>query len=268
MQNLAGRFLCISNKGNERVSISKGDVVSDLQRPHALFVPAARSFYATLREEIFSILSIDEKIDQIIRRFGELYESAKHRLSYEQERFKSSGRKSPREFHFEKYFDPVIQGRYAQVDGRDWIEMDRSRIEMSKASSGQPEALPLLCALSQFPSPGRTLIIEEPEAHLFPTAQVKILEFIVEQSVQRRTDIFITTHSPYLLSALNDYILKGVNQMDGGIPPWKVNSYSLCNGHSEDIFDEEVNLISGDYIDSVSEEIASEFASILAGSND
>ncbi len=41
-----------------------------------LFVPAARSFYATIRDEIFSILALDNKIDKIILQFGEFYEGA------------------------------------------------------------------------------------------------------------------------------------------------------------------------------------------------
>lgn len=248
---------------------SQRDLFSnDLQRHHALFVPAARSFYATLREEIFSILSIDEKIDQIIMQFGEFYEGAKFRISYDQERFGGPGKKLPREAHYLRFFDPIIRGRYSKVDGRDWIVMDRGRVEMSKASSGQQEALPLLCALSQFPQPGRTLIIEEPEAHLFPTSQVKILEFIVEQAMQRSTDMFITTHSPYILSALNNFILKGSRDDSSGIPPWKVSAYSLVDGQSMDIFDSETNLVSGDYIDSVSEDIANEFARILMEDHD
>jgi len=163
------------------------------ERP--LFVPAARSFYATIREEIFSILSLDEKIDRIVMQFGEFYESTK--LATRQNDLLRSSKDMP--FRPErKYFEDVVRGQYVRIDNRDWIQMPRGRVEMSKASSGQQEAVPLLFAISRFPSLGRTLIIEEPEAHLFTSAQVAVLDFILKQCVTRETDILFTTHSPYL----------------------------------------------------------------------
>ena len=163
------------------------------ERP--LFVPAARSFYATIREEIFSILSLDEKIDRMLMQFGEFYESTK--LATRQNDLP----RSTKDISFRperKYFENFVRGQYVRIDNRDWIQMPRGRVEMSKASSGQQEAVPLLFAISRFPSLGRTLIIEEPEAHLFTSAQVAVLDFILKQCVTRETDILFTTHSPYL----------------------------------------------------------------------
>lgn len=224
---------------------------------HALFVPAARSFYATLREEIFAILSMDEKIDRIIMQFGEFYETAKIRHAVESASRRSMKRTDA--YRFKHYFDDIAKGKYIRVDGRDWIEMDRGRIEMNKASSGQQEAFPLLVALSQFPDPGRTLVIEEPEAHLFPSAQVKMLDFIVRQAVSKGTDMLLTTHSPYLLSAMNNFILRGSYGQKKGISPSKVSAFSLQGGVASSIIDDDTNLISADYIDEVSDEIYEEF---------
>lgn len=226
---------------------------------HSLFVPAARSFYATIREEIFAILSMDEKIDRIIMQFGDFYETAKSRLALENEH---RSRNSMAGRHRE-YFEKIAKGRYVRIDGRDWIEMDRGRIEMSKASSGQQEAFPLLVALSQFPAPGRTLIIEEPEAHLFPSSQITMLDFIVRQSVARQTSIFITTHSPYLLGALNNLILRSFNADAWPLGPLSVAAFSLQSGGAQSILDIETGLISADYIDAASDEIYSEFAALI-----
>lgn len=230
--------------------------IDKFERP--LFVPASRSFYSTIREEIFSILSIDEKIDSIIMQFGEFYESAKMSVYLNQTRRKTNGEGDKVLY---EYFRDIIKGEYARIDNRDWIEMPRGRIELSKASSGQQEALPLLVTLARFPAPGRTLIIEEPEAHLFPESQVKILEFIYQQCVSRNTDILFTTHSPYLLSALNNHILK--REVGEGQVAASILAYSLGGGKSSSIVDPETSLISADYIDSVSERINAEFLSIM-----
>lgn len=224
----------------------------------ALFVPAARSFYATIRDEIFSILALDAKIDRIILQFGDFYEAEKTlRLRYER-----AGAQRPRQPE-DSYFDKVVKGRYERSDGRDWIVMPRGKIELSKASSGQQEAVPLLFALSRFPRPGRTLIIEEPEAHLFPDAQVDILDFIVRQAVARRTSMLFTTHSPYLLSALNNYLLRGSRGLSRAIEPMVVRSYAVGEGVAVSIVDAESALISSDYIDSVSARIEKDFIEAL-----
>jgi predicted ATPase len=226
-----------------------------------LFVPAARSFYATIREEIFSILSLDEKIDKIIMQFGEFYESAKLGIQ-SRDRERPTG-VFPSTRTEREYFLSIAKGLYRRSDGRDWIEMSRGRIELSKASSGQQEAVPLLFAISRFPSPGKTLIIEEPEAHLFPESQVEIMDFIVKQAVGRRTSILFTTHSPYLLSALNNHMLRGSKYMERGIAPDKVRAYAIDDGVVRSIVDDEADLISADYIDSVSEKISEDFIRVL-----
>lgn len=118
-----------------RETMRKSDLV---QYEPALFVPAARSFYATIRDEIFSILALDEKIDHIILKFGEFYEATKGRLTRlnRHHRYTRSAQ-----------FKRIIKGSFEREGGQDWLRMDHGSIEMSKASSGQQEALPLLLSI-------------------------------------------------------------------------------------------------------------------------
>lgn len=230
---------------------------------NALFVPAARSFYAAIRDEIFSILALDAKIDKIILQFGDFYESEKtFRL-----RLERTGPQRPKQLE-DSYFDRIVKGRYERSDGRDWIVMPRGRIELSKASSGQQEAVPLLFALARFPRTGRTLIIEEPEAHLFPDAQVDVLDFIVRQAVSRRTSVLFTTHSPYLLSALNNYLLRGSRGLRRGIDVNVVRAYAIGEGTAVSIVDRDAALVSSDYIDGASSKIEKEFIKALGQESD
>ena len=221
---------------------------TDIYQP-ALFVPAARSFYATIRDEIFSILALDEKIDKIILQFGEFYEAQKN---FTRRRRSSSE---------DQYFDRIVKGRFVRSDGRDWLVMKRGRIELGRASSGQQEAVPLLFAISRFPRYGRTLIIEEPEAHLFPASQVEVLNFMIDQCVSHETNILFTTHSPYLLSALNNHLLRQM-VTDDGIGKERVNAYALENGTARQLLGDD-GLVCADYIDGVSEGIEEEFTSLI-----
>lgn len=236
-----------------------------------LFVPAARSFYATIRDEIFSILALDNKIDNIILQFGEFYESAKlRRAPYTTISPRHNYRPVSAKVE-NNYFERIVKGQLIREDGRDWIAMDRGKIELSKASSGQQEAIPLLVAISRFPQEGRTLIIEEPEAHLFPSAQVQVLDYILRQAKTRKTGILFTTHSPYLLSATNNYILRSkLSEPTGGrsIDGNRINVYCLSDSKAHSLIDKETGLISADYIDSVSVDIATEFEQILEAINE
>ena len=238
-----------------REMMRKSDLV---QYEPALFVPAARSFYATIRDEIFSILALDEKIDHIILKFGEFYEATKARLTRLNRHHRYT--RSPQ-------FKRIIKGSFEREGGQDWLRMDHGSIEMSKASSGQQEALPLLLSILDYPRAGRTLIIEEPEAHLFPEAQTEVLNFMVRQLRTRQGNIMFTTHSPYLLSALNNRLLAHERGARNGIPIEKVRVYAIANGESRSVVDEEMGLIAADYIDSVSEKIAREFEELLEESS-
>ncbi len=51
------------------------------------------------------------------------------------------------------------------------------------------------------------MIIEEPEAHLFPEAQKEISALIALLSNMKQSQITITTHSPYILASINNLIL-------------------------------------------------------------
>ena len=46
------------------------------------------------------------------------------------------------------------------------------------------------------------LIIEEPEAHIYPSLQKKIMEFIVLFANIQDSGVLITTHSPYMAAEM------------------------------------------------------------------
>lgn len=59
---------------------------------------------------------------------------------------------------------------------------------------------------------GTSLFLEEPEQNLFPEAQEKLLYWLMEMLVgsEHSNTAYITTHSPYMLFALNNCMLGGL----------------------------------------------------------
>ena len=116
------------------------------------------------------------------------------------------------------------------------------------------------------------MFIEELEQNLFPKAQfelVKMLVGLLKKMEQKSTGytsmVFLTTHSPYVLTALNVMMLASaayemspdkVNDLgleDYVLPKGAYSAYCIKDGRFENIVDEEFGFIKGDFLDSISE---------------
>jgi len=251
-----------------------------------LFIPAGRSFFANLQSNIFSFLSSNNALDPFLRSFGSTYEGIKRaRLTSRVDR----GEKYTKDIQEEinRLIDKSLCGKYVNEKGKDFLDMaDGRRISIANSSSGQQETLPLTIMLAALPflassRGGQTVYIEEPEAHLFPSAQRNIVELIATVFNYRKEQLqfFITTHSPYVLTALNNLLQAGLlyqesspdiqHQLEQIVSRYKsldvsdLSAYVLMNGKCNSIVCPETGLIDARVIDSVSDELAIEFDKLL-----
>jgi hypothetical protein len=127
--------------------------------------------------------------------------------------------------------------------------------------------------------------IEEPEAHIFPKEQYEIVQYFaaIVNDQNLKPAITITTHSPYILTAFNTLIeawrvgnKEGKHDQVAAIIPemyWVSENdfaaYSIHDGVLTPIFSKEEEgkegsgLIDGDFLDSVSDQLGSEFDKLL-----
>ncbi|MBK8610900.1 MAG: AAA family ATPase [Chitinophagaceae bacterium] len=188
---------------------------------------------------------------------------------------------------------------YKVIDGEDRIYVNsKQTIALTEAASGIQSVVPLLA--STFVAPGvvhRSFVIEEPELNLFPQAQYYLIEFLES----KRTDPHgswedygtihtYTTHSPYILSSLNNllyaYKVKSIlnsrlsqeERVGNGykineevigkivkatINPKTFTAYQISNGVAESIFNEETGLISDNFIDMASDKVDDDFNELM-----
>ena len=118
-------------------------------------------------------------------------------------------------------------------------------------------------------------IVEEPEQNLFPNSQQKILNSLLEyNNAVKENKLIISTHSPYILTALNNSILaeevfeKTGKSIDAYTPEKRVSfadvaAYQFEDGKIVSIKDEDTKLIDAEAIDSCSAEINSDFDTLL-----
>lgn len=250
------------------------------------FIPAGRSFFSNLESRVWSFFQGDTSLDYFIKDFGATYENCKS-LYHQYPKAKDS------RFHEAKeLFSEIMKGSFFHST-YDWIfSKDSPRmIPLSKSSSGQQEIVPMAAVLSVYgmvekKSYVHFFLIEEPEAHLFPASQKLIVDlFILLYNLnQKLLGFFITTHSPYILTSLNniieaDNLIKkswGKNNQEeirnkvfGIIPENKtlnfdeVSAYYLKDGTVFDLKDYDNRILNAGAIDDVSNQLNFSFNELL-----
>lgn len=82
---------------------------------------------------------------------------------------------------------------------------ERQWVKRMYGSSGQQEILwiLMLAFITILEKKSSFVVIEEPEAHLFPEAQKDVIYLISLMVNATGSRVILTTHSPYILTSLN-----------------------------------------------------------------
>lgn len=105
----------------------------------------------------------------------------------------------------------IIKGEYIYNANEERLRIDNNKyVKINYASSGQQESVWILNMMYYYILNRRKtfLIIEEPEAHLYPDGQKWITQAI-GLFANADNQVFITTHSPYILGEFNNLLYAG-----------------------------------------------------------
>lgn len=244
---------------------------------YQLFVPAGRSFFTSMGKAI-AAFEQSRLLDPITIEFGRIFTAYRERPLL--------GWVVPENAHPAINKDLTAQlfgGEFKFTRGNEYLLTEDGRqVPFQALSSGQQELLPLWLMLEYWARPDRDrqlIYIEEPEAHLFPSAQNLLVETLarIAGPEDNKIGMVLTTHSPYVLAKINNLIKAGViasefpnlgTAVSAVVPreAWLgksvVSAYALQDGALEVIVDED-GLIDGSYLDKISGEIAREFSELL-----
>jgi predicted ATPase len=81
------------------------------------------------------------------------------------------------------------------------LRREFGEISQFHQGAGEDTSLDLMRALQEVPQYS-LIIIDEVEASLHPKAQRRLINFLIELSRQRRAQVIVSTHSPYILEEL------------------------------------------------------------------
>lgn len=272
-------LLQIDNDKRKFFSYVKDKCNSIFQEDRELiFIPAGRSLLATLSDQLqlinprnldFLMRTFLDKINIVRPIFNKsLSDIIRERRLLTQYDIDYNKTKLA-----EEIISKILKGKYHYDKDGEKIFFERNKyVKLNFSSSGQQESLWILLLLFIIILEKQNvfIVIEEPEAHLFPEAQKEISNLIALMSNVEDSQVIITTHSPYILASINNLILankvgseneKVADRINKNL--WirrdKVYAALVTNGQVKDIIDNELNIIQQENIDSVSRAINDEF---------
>ncbi len=158
-----------------------------------VYIPSERILLSIMKESVFSLLRFGGSIPESIVKFGSRYEQAKGKFKNLDMDFMNI------RVSFSKEEDKIV------------ILNDQTEVDFLHASSGLQSVIPLWAVLQSVFNQHMQhehIVIEEPELNLFPTQQVALIRKIIAgMNHQKKCNIVFTTHSPYILSVIDNMIL-------------------------------------------------------------
>lgn len=184
-----------------------------------------------------------------------------------------------------KYFSTgldisVCNIHYKAENGQGYFSKNNSQYFLiNNAPSGIKSIIPLVTLFEYYKQKNRakTFIIEEPELNLFPATQNELMQYMVANSNELSNQLLLTTHSPYVLTALSNmmyaYQVGNTTNVDEvnailakkyWMNPDDVSAYMmLADGTCEDIVDRKEGMIKTEKIDSISSILNKQFDKLI-----
>lgn len=251
------------------------------------YIPAGRSMITLLSASRASMNSL-QNIDFVMNRFLELIDGVR---SVYQDGVENAFKYFPRgdrTFDVHDISEQIIKmqkGEYRSERSQEVLrvcigENDYQDIAINFASSGQQEIMWLLNFLYilMLRDEKSFVIIEEPEAHIYPSLQKNIIDFIIQFVNICNGNVFVTTHSPYVLMTMNNAYYAGCiadKYQQSEVSKIRKNVYRIGKNNltaiklvsdqkenSIDLLDEN-DEISSYLIDDISEKINEEYTSLF-----
>ena len=176
-----------------------------------IYIPAGRSLLSVMSDQMNVI--DNRSLDLPMRNFIELIGETRKKFGTRMDRMVSDYVKTVQgqiknadvNMAYEM-IKKILKADYiSDSDGERLYYTKNKWVKIAYSSSGQQESLWILLPLFVRILENRRcfVVIEEPEAHLFPDAQKTIVEVISLFIYSTGSSVLLTTHSPYILTAWN-----------------------------------------------------------------
>lgn len=227
---------------------------------YAIYIPAERFFISMVANSIMSLIKNKAPIPNLLLDFGAAFEKARKNIG--------------------AYNIDFLDVSYKHINNEDRVYLNKRKyIELSKASSGLQALIPLLMVIQdnlKNTTIGNIYVIEEPELNLYPEAQYELSKIISKICSKTNNKVVITTHSPYILTAFNNFLLANklgdkqqIKEVEKILPKniWVAqedfNAYYVDGKKAIQIFNKKTGLIAENQLDNASELIMGDFDELM-----
>ena len=242
-----------------------------------IYIPAGRSILSTLSDKLPDYDTYT--LDLPLKEFIELINVTKTRFGYSIKEIISNYTKTvDGQINNDNVnlsytlIHEILKGDYVNENDGEKIYYNQNKwVKLKFASSGQQEILWILLVIfiRILENKSSFIVVEEPEAHLFPSAQKKVLELIMLLVNATNSQVLITTHSPYVLTSVNLLAYSGKVEKSKStnktivnkkfrVTPNSLDAYMINSQPKfkfESIIDSNLGLINAEKIDEISNEI-------------
>ena len=235
--------------------------ISGNKEKPSVYIPAERILMSALSRAIFSFYEKGINLPDCLKAFGNIYSIAKNNQKQYKVNF----------LDLEVCFNPETGDKIRLGTGEE--------ISFNQASSGLQSVIPLLSVFDYDLKENSCRIIEEPELNLYTQVQKELTEYLVKRTKEAKAKLFITTHSPYILSTIQNLLQAGNIVAESPekaelvaklVSPDKWIDYNdlTCqffssDGTSYSILDNEYHTIGINQMDDVSAELSEIYDSLL-----
>lgn len=211
----------------KRVSIFE-KVVKDINKigdNKKNFIPASRSLITSILPAAQSKFiaeidnrSEDNQVDYFVKTFLEDIDYYKRNYFFGKsldeviDEFElKTGKENPQAKLLRDKISTILKADYQHGNSGEVLVNKRflKPVSLDKASSGQQEVVWILLTLLSLVLEDKQsfVVIEEPEAHLYPKTQAQVVEYIAQFfNAKEGNEVILTTHSPYILTVLNNLL--------------------------------------------------------------
>jgi predicted ATPase len=234
----------------------------ELNQTESFYIPAERIALPMISESLFELTHAQSTLPGYFLQFGRDFTVArKHRSLFNL---------------------PILSVDFEFKEGRNIVTLqDKRSLLLEETSSAIQANLPLLVILEYPVKIASLFVIEEIELHSFPFLQKELLYYVIEKMkypILYDAYVMLPTHSPYILSAANNLLfaakvakqdVESSKEVDKIISKWswiekeEFSAYYVADGKAISIVNEKTGLIDENELDSISEDLASEFDALM-----
>ena len=230
------------------------------------YLTTDRLVVSSISDSIYGLLNSDVSLQKTTTGFGNFFEIARSNIP--------------------NLFINYLDVTYKYENGRNFVyHNETDSIPLSTSASGYQSTIPLHLTIEHFAKEENTFfIVEEPELNIFPITQKALIGYLADRCTKGNNSLFINTHSPYVLTALNNLIfayqvaevlperadeIAKIVPREQWLNPDDVAAYYVGEdengekGGIHSIFNRKTGLIGQNELDEVSDELGDEFSALM-----